>query len=205
MKVALILFDVDLKDFNLESYYTIGVDKGALNASLSNIHLDLAIGDFDSVTEDEFDIIKNNSNNIIKLNPIKDTTDTEEALKNALKISDDITIFGGISGKRIEHFLSILSLFNKYSKLHIVDNNSHIFLIDKNFIIKKNEYKYISFFSLDNNLILSLKGFKYELSNYNLKMFDPLCVSNEFVKDIGKIEANNKLLVVLSKSDNLFD
>ncbi|MCR5787386.1 MAG: hypothetical protein K6G28_06775, partial [Acholeplasmatales bacterium] len=90
MKVALILFDVDLSKFNLDNYYKIGVDRGALNATLSSIPLDLSIGDFDSVNDKELSLIKANSLNLIKLNPIKDLTDTEEALNEALKISDDI-------------------------------------------------------------------------------------------------------------------
>ncbi|MCR5786929.1 MAG: hypothetical protein K6G28_04445, partial [Acholeplasmatales bacterium] len=64
-----------------------------------------------------------------------------------------------------------------------------------------NDYKYVSFFSLDNNLHISLKGFKYNLNNYNLKITDPLCVSNEIIDKCGEVEVDNKTLVVLSKED----
>ena len=123
MKVAIILFNINLKEFSLDSYFKIGCDGGALNATQNNINLDLSIGDFDSINKEEFELIKNNSKQIIKLNPIKDKTDVEEAIEYAKNISDDITIFGGIQGKRIEHFLSIINIFNKYENLKLIDNN----------------------------------------------------------------------------------
>lgn len=206
MKVALILFNIDLSNIDLTNYYTIGVDEGALNAINNNTHLDLSIGDFDSVNKEELDLIYKNSREVIKLNPIKDETDTEEALKIAYQKSNDVTIFGGIQGNRVEHFLSILGLLSKYKDLTLIDNNSYIFVKDKSFTFKKNDYKdykFFSIFSLSNDLLISLKGFKYNLSNYNLKVTNTtLTVSNQMIEDIVNIDINNKALFILSKLDN---
>ena len=65
------------KDF-IDSY-VIGVDKGALYCLKNHIRMDLAVGDFDSVNNRDFDLI-NKETKIIKLNSIKDDTDTEHAL-----------------------------------------------------------------------------------------------------------------------------
>ena len=206
MKVAIFLFNVNLNNFNLSSYYKIGCDRGALNASLSNINLDVAIGDFDSVNDKEFEIIKNNSKELIKLNPIKDKTDVEEALDLALKFSSDITIFGGIQGKRIEHFLSILKLFNKYPNIKIIDDNSIILNKYSSFKFNKDDYKdykYVSFIELSDNMQISLKGFKYNLDNRVLTNDDiSLLISNEMVSDSLEVSINKPLLIVFSKSDN---
>ncbi len=203
MKIALVLFDIDLSLINLSDYYLIGVDKGALNLVKNNYKVDLAIGDFDSVSKKEFNLIKGNSKELIVLNPIKDKTDTEEALDYALKKSSDITIFGGIIGKRIEHFLSNLTLFYKFNDLKIVDNNSLILYKDKISLNKEDykEYKYVSFFTLTNTT-LTLKGFKYNLDNFALSLENcSLTTSNEILSDIASVISSNKVLIVFSKSD----
>ena len=39
--------------------FLVAVDKGCLYLALKNIEMDVGIGDFDSVTDDELEIIKN--------------------------------------------------------------------------------------------------------------------------------------------------
>lgn len=190
--------------FNKEDFYNsyvIGVDKGALYCLNNDIKMDLAVGDFDSIKKDELESIKKITK-IVKLNPIKDDTDTEHAL-NIVKNYDEIVILGGIKGNRIEHFISMLIYLKKYPNLVIKDDNSIIFRADKDIILKKDNYKFISLFSFDNNTIISLDGFKYNLDNYNLKENDPLGVSNEIVLDEAKIKLNGKIIIVKTKDDNL--
>lgn len=190
--------------FNKEDFYNsyvIGVDKGALYCLNNDIKMDLAVGDFDSIKEDELESIKKITK-IVKLNPIKDDTDTEHAL-NIVKNYDEIVILGGIKGNRIEHFISMLIYLKKYPNLVIKDDNSIIFRADKDIILKKDNYKFISLFSFDNNTIISLDGFKYNLDNYNLKENDPLGVSNEIVLDEAKIKLNGKIIIVKTKDDNI--
>ena len=200
MKAAIILKDAYLENFNKYNYDTIiGADRGSLIAISNDIKLDIAIGDFDSVNEEEFNLIKKNSKRIIKLNPIKDTSDTNSAIK-LVKNYDEIYLLGGIGGNRIEHlFANIIDLIN-YPNLHIMNRYSLIEIItDSNYQIR-NDYKFISFYSLDNNTIITLKGFKYNLDNYNLKMNDSLCLSNEII-DEPYLKLNGKLLVIYSKED----
>ena len=56
--------------------YVIGVDKGALYCLENNIKMDCAIGDYDSIDEKPY-IEINKITKVIKLNPIKDETDTQ--------------------------------------------------------------------------------------------------------------------------------
>lgn len=205
MKVAIVLFDVNLKEFDLSDSYIITCDRGTLNAINSGIKPDLAIGDFDSIDKDEFELVRKNSKELIRLNPIKDKTDVEEAFIKALEKTEDITIYGGIQGERIEHFLSIISLFNKDMKLRIVDNNSLIFKIGNRFQFKKEDYskyKFVSFF-LDKEGDITLDGFYYDLSNKHIdKSYSSLLVSNRMVKDNLIIDVNVPTLVIMSKLDN---
>ena len=200
MKVALLLNGFSnyklLKDYD----YIIGVDKGALNGIKNDVILNVAIGDFDSISECEYNHLKSLVN-IEKLNQYKDFTDTFYALKYAYELSDDVTIFGGITGKRVEHLIANLNMFNLYPNLKIIDDNSMIFVKSKSFEIVNSIYKYASFFAIEEVKDLSLEGFKYKLNNYDLKPFDSLCISNEITNNATVKFSDGKLLCILSHQD----
>lgn len=201
-----VLFIGNNYKFNKEDIidsYVVGVDKGALYCLKNNIKMDVAVGDFDSVSPNDYELIIK-ATKIVKLNPVKDDTDTEHALK-MIKDYDEITILGGIKGNRIEHFISMLIYLKNFPNLRIKDDNSLIYTIDKDQeIIKDNIYKFISLFSLEDDTIVSLRGFKYNLNNYHLKENDPLGVSNEIVDDKAYIELKGRLIIVKSKDDNVW-
>lgn len=200
MRATLVIgnnYKIDKEDF--KNSYIIGVDKGALYLHQNNIKMDLAVGDFDSISDEELKLIEKETK-IIKLNPIKDDSDTEHAI-NLVKDYDEILILGGIQGKRIEHLYAILLYLELSKNIILKDNNSLIYYRENDFKIIRNEYKFISFFSLDDNTYISLKGFKYDLENYNLKRLDPLCLSNEKKEDIVEVKLEGKLLVIETKDD----
>lgn len=200
MKVLVFIGNnISVNNYDFNDYYVIGVDKGALLLIRNNIKCDEAIGDFDSVCQVDLELIKKNTK-VTVLNMEKDDTDTFVSIKRAYEISDDVTILGGIEGRRIEHFIANLNLLSKYDNLKLIDDNSYIFKLNTSTNLKKDEYKYISFFALEDSII-SLEGFKYNLCNYNLKVFDSLCVSNE-IQNLAKISLNGKILVIKSKNDN---
>ena len=200
MRAVIILKNINNIDKKLiDNSFIVGADRGALNAIQHGILLDVSIGDFDSVNKEEFEIIKGHSKKIIQLNPIKDKTDTLEALE-LVKDYDEIIILGGIKGNRIEHFYANLLLFNQYPNLKIIDDNSLIYVENKPFIPNQ-DYEFISFFSLDDNTSLTLEGFKYNLKNYNLKISDPLCISNEIISNPKIIINNGKVLIIHSRAD----
>lgn len=203
MKAVLVIgknYSFNNDDF-LDSY-VIGVDKGALLCLNNNVKMDIAIGDFDSISKSELELLYKETE-VIKLNPIKDETDTSEALEYCNGY-DDITILGGIMGDRIEHFYANLLLLEKNNKIKIKDNNSLIFTTSNDINLKKDVYKYISIFSLEDSTILSLEGFKYNLDSYHMKRLDPLGVSNEVIEAEAKIKiASGRVLIILSKDDNI--
>lgn len=203
MKAVLVIgknYSFNNDDF-LDSY-VIGVDKGALLCLNNNVKMDIAIGDFDSISNSELELLYKETE-VIKLNPIKDETDTSEALEYCNGY-DDITILGGIMGDRIEHFYANLLLLEKNNKIKIKDNNSLIFTTSNDINLKKDVYKYISIFSLEDSTILSLEGFKYNLDSYHMKRLDPLGVSNEVIEAEAKIKiASGRVLIILSKDDNI--
>ena len=202
MKACLILWDIEkINKEDIKDSFIVGVDLGSYNAISHGITPDIAIGDFDSCKKIEFDAIKKNSKKIIQLNPIKDKTDTEEAIL-LVKDYDEILILGGIKGKRIEHFYANLMLLFKYPKVKMKDENSLIEIKRESFIPNKN-YKYISLFPIEDTAILSLTGMKYNLENYTLKRNEPtLGISNECMDNPYVEIQSGSLLVISSMEDH---
>lgn len=197
--VLIIGHDMEFSKFNFKGKYLIGVDEGAYIALKNGVELDVAIGDFDSIDAEKLSFIQSKTKTII-LSDKKNDTDTWAALK-LCKDASRIIILGGIQGKRIEHFIANLMLMEKYPRVEMLDNNSHMYIMDSSFSIRKTEYKFISFFALQDTII-SLEGFAYPLNNYYLKNTDPLTISNELTTERGIITLKGgRVLVVQSKED----
>lgn len=189
--------NVDLDKFDFTDKIVVGIDKGAYLAYLANIKLDYAIGDFDSISATELKLLESYTN-VIKLDPVKDETDTLYALKK-FAYCDNLYVLGGIAGKRIDHFVANLKLFYEFSNLIIIDNNTYIMECKSGLNFLKDEYKYYSFFALEDVSDLTLKGFKYPLCSYFLSHSSALGVSNEIIKDASLSFSNGRLLLIKSK------
>ena len=59
----------------------------------------------------------------------------------------------------------------------------------------------LSIFSLSNDTIITLKGFKYNVTNMDLLMNNPLGISNEIDNDPEIIINKGRILVIYSKED----
>ncbi len=189
---------IEYTPFTFESDdYIIAVEKGALEC-INKIKVDVAVGDFDSVSSSDLELIKKNFKTIV-LPEEKDVTDLDYAIQ--LATTEEIIILGGIAGRRVEHFFGNMLHFKKYPKLKFMDNNSLIYLINDG--IHKyfnNGYHYISFFSYTDYSLISLENFKYELNDYHLGRFDSLCISNEASNGTIIVKVGS-LLVIETKKD----
>lgn len=185
---------------DFQDSFVVAVDRGAFLCLEHSIKPDISIGDFDSVTPAEFMALQKNSR-WIRLNPVKDETDTEEALR-LCEAYDDILILGGIGGKRIEHFYANILLLTRYPKASLKDDNSLIFTVEEDKLLPKGIYKFISVFSLTAESVVSLKGFKYPLHEYRLGRTDTIGISNEILGEAAEINIHcGRVLVILSKDD----
>lgn len=180
----------------------IGADKGALYCYKNNIPMDIAVGDFDSLSEEERDCVCSFAKKTVRLNPVKDDTDTAHAL-SLLPFCDEITILGGIQGKRIEHFLAILDLLAGDSRVCLKDDDSSLqVLLPGEYVFGEGPYRFFSVFAIEDSL-LTLEGFAYPLKDHLLKRLDPLGVSNQIKGDKGRvILKKGKLLAIRSKPDS---
>ena len=177
----------------------IAVDGGYDILKKNNIKVNYFFGDKDSLLNKNID-----SEKIYEYNSIKDDSDFDLVIKfliNEIKITENDYIYVyNATGGRLDHNQAIINSLVNYSdyKIIINDLNNKIYMSDYNMKVNKNDYKYISFFSYDDDTIISLSGMKYNIENYNFKKRDNLCLSNEIISE-GSIITNKKVLVFQSK------
>lgn len=175
--------------------FLIGLDNGCKVLNDLNLKIDLALGDFDSYPA--FNV----KADLFYLYPIKkDFSDLELAVKEALKKDFSKIEIYNASGRRIDHFLVALNLIKKYHQdnIFLIDDINKIYVINGFHEINYSEYKNISFFAFEKETLISLKGFLYNLKEYNLEINDNLCLSNEIIEN-AVIFSTKPILIILSK------
>ena len=192
---------------NNEMDYIIAVDKGLEILDSINILPNCILGDFDSIKNGILEKYNRQDIKIIKLNPEKDFSDTHMALKEAIeRKSAEIYILGAL-GKRMDHAIANIHILRE-----ALENNIECKIIDTNNIIKlitigtefvhKSKYKYISLFPLTTSVKgISLKGFKYPLTNDMLTIGHSIGVSNELLENIGTISISDGILIMVQSND----
>ncbi len=155
-------------------YYA--ADAGYLHANRLGLSPRRILGDFDSAKKPDVD-------GIMIYPSEKDQTDSELALE--LAVQDGyrevwmIAPFGG----RLDHTVANLCLLEaaaeKKIDLKLYDGENLAFLMQNGRWELSPHYRYISFFPWKNDAEISLSGFKYPLDHYNLKIKQPVGVSNE--------------------------
>lgn len=200
MKIGIV--GASLVDYKLpRNIEYIAADGGLATCLKQGITPKQIIGDFDSL-EDQTLLEKFDR---ITLPRVKDDTDLAKAVEYAFENGyNEIDLFGVTHG-RIDHFMAILCLLKKYkaNSLHIYDKQNKIYMIDPGTsYIKKDNYQYISFFALKPTT-LTIKDCFYTLDSYMLDIDDPLCVSNEILKEEAIVETSEKLLVIQSNNSEV--
>lgn len=188
----------------------LGIDRGNLYLLNMGITPLVAIGDFDSLTSSEFNLVSQSVKDIRKSIPEKDDTDTQLGLKIAIDEyhADRVDIYGATGG-RIDHLLSNLWLvleprFKKYvSKIRIIDrqNTINYFLPGEYVIEKEPDKKYLGFV-----LMTPVENFNIDDAKYTLKNFNgnyPFSfASNEFIKDTVSFSFDQGIVCVIQSKDN---
>lgn len=188
--------------------YIIASDKGLEILDKYNITPNYIIGDFDSIDKNILSKYINNKEIVIrKLNPEKNYTDTHMAIKLAIELnSTDVTILGAI-GTRIDHTIANVHILKEPLEkgicCRIIDNRNEIQLINKKTVLEMDKgYKYISLIPLTTKVEeITLRGFKYPLSNATLEVGHSIGVSNEQCDKIAEIDLKSGILIMIKSKD----
>lgn len=180
----------------------IGVDYGALILARNKIPMTFAIGDFDSVRDSEMELVREFAKEIIYLNPVKDDSDSEAALRIIFDRGYDHVFMFGATGGRADHMLVNLALVMRYAgKLTIVDSQNRITACKEgNYNIEKNGYPYISFFT-DSEACITLEGTKYPLEKRKITRDDLYTLSNEITGESGVLRVHEGKVMIIQSDD----
>ncbi|MGP6138734.1 MULTISPECIES: thiamine diphosphokinase [unclassified Jeotgalibaca] len=192
-----------------EDCIIIGVDGGTIHLVNEGIIPDIAIGDFDSISQPELEKLEAIIPTVVKLPSEKDLTDTEAALEYIKEnLSVAVIEMYGLFGGRVDHMISNLWLAYHPSYQDIIEKiimkaekNTVAFFKPGNYVIKKeNDKKYLSFISMTPVSNLILQNVKYNLDGKNYEAPIAL-VSNEFVGEEMQFSFTNGLIAVIQSKD----
>lgn len=170
---------------------------------------DIIVGDFDSVNTEALSYFRRQEQiEFCQLNPEKDDTDTEFAVRYAISLGvTELTILGAM-GSRMDHVLANISLLGigleNDIAMELLDRHNRIRMISAPMTIKKQEQygDYISILPYSEKVTrLTLTGFKYNLSDYDMRGFNSLGISNEIVEDEAGITFEDGILLVIEARD----
>lgn len=206
MKRALIISGGEYSPIDSISYdVCIACDKGADYAKRMNIVPDYIIGDFDSLSDFNFDSFSKDK--VITFPERKDDTDTLLAIKHGISIGcTHFTIVCAL-GNRLDHTIANIQTLHFITKQgcfgEIISENEHMITIsDINpLVINQRPDFSLSLFALTDECNgLTIKGSDYDVENITLTNAFPLGISNKFSKPSVEITIKSGiLLIVLSR------
>lgn len=183
--------------------YVIGVDRGAHWLVTNKIIPDIAIGDFDSVSEREFGVIKQRAKRIEKYPKEKDFTDTELAVNYAIKHRPIEVIIYGALGGRLDHAVGNLHLLERLVGVGVIrDERSEVRVIDGKMTLRKDpRYRYVSLIALSEKAEVSLVGFHYDGARLIIRRGQTRGISNEIKGNKAMITVRRGRVLVIRSRD----
>ena len=188
-----------------EGSYLIAADRGLESALRYGLRPDVVIGDFDSISPGVLDGFEGR---LIRLNPVKDDTDTEAALHLALEETEGrIFIWGGF-GSRMDHVLANIHILRIAAHVgreaFLMNACNRIRILKGSLVLERAQQfgRYVSFFPLTSVVEgLRLEGFAYPLANASLAIGSSLGTSNELLEEQGRISFAKGELVMIESRD----
>lgn len=183
----------------------IGVDHGASQLLECGIKPAVAVGDFDSTTEDEYQRLHSQLSDIKVYPPAKDFTDTQLGIKAAIAEygPDKIDLFGATGG-RLDHLLANLYLpmqaaFADYlPKIRLIDRQNIVsyYLPGSYSIHRDPQMDYLAFVNLTPVKGLTLPDEKYPLVNWDSQI--PFSwSSNRFISTVSHFSFDEGIVAVI--------
>ncbi len=189
--------------------YMIAADSGMNFLHRNGIVPNVIAGDFDSVSSESLEAFSKMKNvEMLRLNPIKDDTDTEFVIREAIRRgAKEITILGA-TGTRLDHVLGNMHLLGigikEQVSIFLVDTHNRIRMIEKEHTILKEEQfgDFVSLLPICGDAKgVTLQGMKYPLLNATITSFSSLGISNEIVEEKAVISIAEGVLLLIESRD----
>lgn len=196
---------------SLKEIVYIGADKGAIHLLNAGIVPDEAVGDFDSLTQEEYELLTSKVAGIGSVSSEKDETDTDLAIVKAMEYEPTHIFLTGVTGARMDHFIAVVNSIHRFQSLadrmisfKILNKWNEIFLLEPGVhtFTKSHRFEYISFFAFQGPVThVSLTGMKYEVHNEIIEMGTSRFTSNELLSADGSISFSSGICLVIRSSD----
>lgn len=176
---------------------------------------DVIAGDFDSVSAEAYEYFIRPLETeelavaeILRLNPMKDDTDTEFVIREAIRRgAKEITLLGA-TGTRLDHVLANVHLLGiglqEAVEIELLDAHNRIRMITGEVKITKQEQfgKYVSLLPFDGAAKgVTLKGFKYPLTDDTIKSVSSIGISNEIEEETAIVSVSEGILLMIEARD----
>ncbi|MCZ8523246.1 MULTISPECIES: thiamine diphosphokinase [Paenibacillus] len=187
----------------------IGADRGALFLTEQGLRPDMALGDFDSVSGEERERVRERSIRFLSCDPVmKDWTDTEMAFTWALEQGACEIVMTGVLGSRWDHSLANVHLLRRGLAAgipcRIVDEFNELQLMDARapLELRRSPHAHVSLLPLSLDVHgITLEGFRYPLHEASLTIGQSLGISNVLVEETGTVRIREGLLLVIRSCD----
>ncbi|MEE0945170.1 MAG: thiamine diphosphokinase [Clostridia bacterium] len=177
----------------------LAADSGLEHLIKMGLEPDIMIGDMDSVKSEVL------GKEIIRLEVIKDETDTEAAMRVAIERGADEILLLGAMGSRKDHSLANVLLLKRLNDLKIkasvVDEKNEIYYLDKSITINGNMGDTVSILPLSDIEGISTEGLFYRLDNDALCMGTSRGVSNVMLHSECRITVRKGNALVIRSRD----
>lgn len=158
-------------------------------------------GDFDSIKNDVKEFYQEKNVKFIKFKVEKDYTDSELVLNEIQNKYDVIYCIAGLGGS-IDHELTNINLLDKYSNLIFISEKEKIFKIDSDSKFNDMINTKISFVIFSDEVkALTLKGFKYNIENLDIKKGEARCISNIIIENEANLSIKSGSLLCVIKEN----
>ncbi|MCL6585759.1 MAG: thiamine diphosphokinase [Anoxybacillus sp.] len=193
-----------LHRYDGENVQWVGVDRGVWTLWNAGIRPIKAFGDFDSLDSAELSHVQTALE--LDIWPAeKDKTDMEIALDWAVQQEVEWIRLFGATGGRLDHLFGNVQLLVKYAtkRIELVDKQNTITVhLPGTYTVLANEYPYVSFVPISLDVTgLTLKGFKYPLTNCHISLGSTLCISNELIQSSGTFSFTEGILMMIRSKD----
>ena len=184
------------------------MDRGSLHLIEQGIVPDLAVGDFDSVSSQEFELVQRKAKEVLRAQPEKDDTDLELAVAATFERYPDanVTIFAAFGG-RMDHTLANVFLPSNpkiapyMERLALQDEQNLLTYrpAGKHLIDLIEGMTYVAFMPTQ-DIALTIEGAKYPLNEKNF-FFKKVYASNEFIGKPISLSFDSGYVVIMYSKD----
>ena len=181
----------------------IAADSGYLTAKALGDRIDIAVGDFDSMSADMIP----DGVELLRVPAEKDVTDTQLAVEPALnRGADQLVIIGGMSG-RLDHTLSNLFILEDLADADVyaimTDGQSRVrFVRSGSALIGRSGFRYLSIIAADPKVKgVTAEGCRYPLKNATLSRRCQYAVSNEITGNCALISVKKGGIFIIESTD----